>query len=375
MALADEFNGIIRPRVAFFQEDIAAARAPGASAVANYATPSSTPAAYTFTPNATQLPTFAYWANLLDPTNAAIYNNAIVYQANTPWSSPFSDNNGDKLNKTLNGTPNDGMEAAFNAYLNEYLEIYPGDIDEAQPFPTGFATLDAALWQPELKSWHDYYKDQRALSPRSTEAPAGLSVTYLDNTTRFAVSWYAMYGANAYSLQRKTIGTTPAQDWTSVSGCDPASTSCTVTVPMGTTQYAFRVQGQNTISGNQSGWANAAIFLSESGNDGYVIKSGSSFSAVPSGPQPGIKAGEGTGTPLPHWRGILSFNTGALSSVATSIVGARLRLHQSTSGVNFSPTNPCMVDVDKGSFGGSATLVGTDYNASDCIRRPLPSTS
>ncbi len=134
VALADEFNGIIRPRIAFFQEDLAAARAPNASAVPNYATPSSTPAAYTFTPNATQLPTFAYWANLGDPTNAAIYNNAIVYQANTPWSSPFGSSGGEKLNKTLNGTPNDGMEGAFNAYLNEYLEIYPGDIDEAQPF-------------------------------------------------------------------------------------------------------------------------------------------------------------------------------------------------------------------------------------------------
>ena len=165
VALADEFNGIIRPRVAFFQENIAAARAPAASAEPNYVTPSSMPAAYTFTPNATQLPTFAYWAGLGDPYNVSIYNNAIVYQANTPWSSPFS--GADKLGKTLNGTPNDGMEAAFNAYLNEYLEIYPGDIDEAQPFPTGSATLDAVLWQSELKSWHDYYKDQRALSLRA----------------------------------------------------------------------------------------------------------------------------------------------------------------------------------------------------------------
>ncbi len=365
VALADEFNGVVRPRVAFFQEDLAAARAPNASAVPNYVTPNAIPAAYTFTPNSTQLPTFAYWANLGDPTNAAIYNNAIVYQANTPWSSALASTGGVKLNKTLNGTPNDGMEGVYNAYLSEYLEIYPGDIDEAQP-PSGSVTQDAVLWRSELQSWHDYYRDQRALSPRSMEAPAGLTITYQDST-HFLVSWYAMYGANSYTVQSKGIGMSPAQEWAPVAACDPASTSCSVAVPVGTTQYSFRVQGKNTLASpvTTSGWANAAIFLSEGLNDGYLVKTGNNnYSAVPSGPEPGIKAGEGTGMPLPHWRGILSFNTGSLSSTATTVLGAKLRLHQTTPGITFA-SKTCMVDVQRGSFGGNAGLDGSDYTASD----------
>ncbi len=139
-------------------------------------------------------------------------------------------------------------------------------------------------------------------------------------------------------------------------------------MPSGTRQYSFRVQGKNTATNNVSGWANAAIFLSEAVNDGYVVKTGTSnYSAVPNANPPGIRAGEGTGTGMPHWRGILSFNTGALSSVTTSVVGARLRLHQSTAGNNFSSTNLCMVDVKNGSFGGNAALVGTDYTATATI--------
>jgi len=173
-----------------------------------------------------------------------------------------------------------------------------------------------------------------------------------------------MYGADSYSLQARTVGTAPAPDWTDVS-CIPSSTSCSVTVPMGTTQYSFRVMGKNSVTGTQSAWANAAIFLSEAINDGYVIKTGTNYSAKPNDTPPGIRAGEGSGMPLPHWRGILSFNTGALSSVATAVLGAKLRLHQATSGSNFSPANPCVVDVKKGSFGGNAGLAGTDYYQSD----------
>ena len=52
-------------------------------------------------------------------------------------------------------------------------QVYLPDVDHAKP-SSGSATLDAALWEGELNSWHDYFRDRRLLAP--IEPPAGLSV-------------------------------------------------------------------------------------------------------------------------------------------------------------------------------------------------------
>lgn len=161
--LANEFNGTTRPRVHFFQEDLAAARASAAPDYIPYISPPNK-TAYSSTPNHCQLPSFSFACGLttddcdplsICPPTDLEYNNGITFQANTPWSGPFAA--GDKVSKTLNGTPNDGMEAAFNSYLNEYLEVYQADLDHAQP-PAGTpAPWDAAKWAAGLQSWKDYF--------------------------------------------------------------------------------------------------------------------------------------------------------------------------------------------------------------------------
>jgi hypothetical protein len=354
-----EFNGRTRPRVHFFQEDLAATRASAAADYIPYVPPPNT-TPYSFTPNHCQLPAFAYnCGNDVDVCNPLIlctatdqeYNNGIVYQANTPWSGPSGD--GDKVTKTINGNPNDGLEAAFNAYLNEYLEVYKGDADHAKA-PAGMpAAWDSARWAAGLQSWKDYSDHLRSLAP--VEGPAGLTVAR-DSATSNAVSWYAPYGAASYTLQRRSLS--PLGDWTDVTGCDPASTSCTDTTSTGS-QYAYRVQASNGDGTILSPWSRVAVFVSEGSYDGYVIGAGATHTPVSNGDQPGIQAGQGTSTDL---IGFVSFNTASLGQAAT-ILDAKLRLKQSTSNDAFDSLGTCMVDIRTGDFSSSAVLEGADFTA------------
>ena len=280
--LADEFNGVRRPRVSFYQEDLAATRGqlvasamqptvpPTSSFVPNYITPANT-TAYSYTPTICGMPTFAYFCS--NPCNNLTcggvidsYRNGISFQANTPWVNPFEDANGQKLFKTLNGSPNDAMEGAFNGYFSQLLEIYEQDIDQAQPPSGAAATWDAALWKSELKSWHDYAQYLRNLAP--IEAPAGLTVVRT-NANDNLVSWYAVYGATSYTLQRLAL-TNPPGSWTNAGGCDPTLTSCRDTASTGT-EYGYRVQA---VGPHTSPWSYVGVFLSESTGtsnyDGYV---------------------------------------------------------------------------------------------------------
>jgi hypothetical protein len=91
-----------------------------------------------------------------------------------------------------------------------------------------------------------------------------------------------------------------------------------------------------------------------------------------------INGGTGAGFPscLPHslrpkpttipststTKGFVSFHTGDLGSSAT-VLDAKLRLYQATSGSNLTPSTPCDVDIIKGSFNGHAALEGQDYTA------------
>jgi hypothetical protein len=356
VSLFDEFNGVKRPRVSFFQENLAATRTsvPGAnpavvaSNAPNYITPPVT-SAYTFTPVLSFLPSFEYYDPV--PTNDE-YNNGIVFQANAAWSNPLMATGGLKLIKTINGSPNDAMEAAFNAYHSQYLEVYLADIDQAQPTGSNPLTLDAVLWAGELKSWKEYTDALNNLAP--IEGPAGLTVTRASATSN-TVNWYPVYGATSYTLQRKIFG---FNNWTTVSCSDPTATHCLDTGSTGSA-YAYRVQATNVTN---SLWSYVAVFLSESTYDGYVTHSGLSYNPFNNVSQPGILAGENTFTQLTHERGFVSFNTSLLTLSAT-ILDAKLRLNQATSGANFALLGPCMVDVKQGSFNNNPVLEGLDYSA------------
>ncbi|MBA3831934.1 MAG: fibronectin type III domain-containing protein [Chthoniobacterales bacterium] len=344
--LRDRYNGVVKPKVHFFLEDLAASRASAAPDFIPYTNPPSTKA-YTLFPMSPQVPSFAYYPA---PDNLQ-YQNGITFQANTPWSAPVAD--GDKVDKTLNGTPNDGLEAAFNAYLCEYLEVYREDLDHAKP-PTGTpAAWDAAKWAAGLQSWHDYTASLRSLAP--TESPAGLTVARTSSTNN-SVNWYAPYGATSYTLQRRSLS--PLGDWTNVTGCDPLSTTCTDTASTGS-QYAYRVQAANAARTILSPWAQVAVFLSEGTNDGYVSATGQTYTAFANVAGPGIQAGQGAGTDL---SGFLSFNTSSLGSAAT-ILDVNLRLKQYSSNEGFDSLGPCIADIQTGDFHDKEKLEGADFDA------------
>ena len=365
VSVFDEFNGIRRPRVSFFQENLAATRTSvptasppvSASNVPNYFTPPSA-LAYGFSPLPDFLPSFTYYTG---PTNDQ-YNNGVAFQANVPWTNPFMNDEGLKLIRTINGSPNDAMEGAFNAYLSQYLEVYPPDIDHAKPYPSGLPTLDAVLWEGQLKSWRDYAYSRRSLAP--IEGPAGLTVvrnSSIDNT----VSWFAVYGADTYSVEKRPLGGL-GTNWQPVNGCTGiAGISCPDTTTNGSA-YAYRVKGTNSTSMKDSNWSYVAMFLSESTNDGVTSRSGtpSTYGATNNLTQPGIRAGEPSVIPLAHYQGIVSFNTGVLGSTAIPL-SAKFRLKQWTLGTYFGPTQlgDCLVDIKKGSFNGNAVLEGADYTA------------
>jgi hypothetical protein len=357
--LTNEFNGTRRPRVHFFQEDLGAARASAAPDYIPYIPPPNT-TAYSFTPNHCQLPSFAftcggniaacYPLSICPPTDSE-YNNGITFQASVPWSSPFAD--GAEVTKTLNGTPNDGLEAAFNSYLNEYLEVYRGDLDHAQP-PAGTPPpWDAGKWKAGLQSWKDYFDHLRGSTP--LDAPAGVTVAR-ESATSNTVSWYGVYRATCYTLQRKSLS--PPGSWSNVSGCDPASTTCTDTASTGS-RYAYRVQASNADGTLLSPWAQVAVFVSEGSYDGYVTASSGTRTPVPNAAQPGIQAGQGSNSDV---SGLVSFDTSILSSGVT-VVEAKLRLNQYTSNAGFDALGPCIVDIRKGRFNDNAALEAADFDA------------
>ena len=100
---------------------------------------------------------------------------------------------------------------------------------------------------------------------RSIRGPAGLMVVR-NSQYNNVISWHSVPGATSYILQHRSLY--PATLWADVPGCDPESTTCT-DITATTSAYAYRVQASNGI--NSTDWSNIAVFLSEPGNDGYVI--------------------------------------------------------------------------------------------------------
>jgi hypothetical protein len=350
--LANEFNGIVRPRVSFFQEDLASNRPSAVPDFIPYTNPPST-LAYMLFPDIGQLPSFEFYC---DETGCnyspATYNNGITYQANTEWSAPLT--NIDKTTKTLNSTPNDALEGSFNSFFNQYLELYPGDLAHADTDidPTDQPT-DAQRWQDGLQSWKDY-TDHLRNEVLQLEAPAGLTVVR-EAANHSTISWFPVYSPTnsvSYTLQRRSYVNGTWTNWSPIGGiCLPAASQCVDTTDTSAgTPYAYRVQAYNGVN-PASDFSQVDVFLSEATYDGYVK---SNFQ-VGSGTQPGIRAGRSQGLEL---RGILSFNISALGN-ATALA-ARLNLKQTTP--DEFVLGSCLVDSKKGTFGALA-LQGTDFSA------------
>jgi hypothetical protein len=121
-AILSEFNGVIRPRIGFWMENLSASRtAPGADPV-------------------TGRPTTTFGAPLyLSQTNAWV-----GFQALTSWLNPFNNFNA----QVTNATPFDGMQYASDTYGTTYFEIYVGDIDNAG-YRGDFQKWRARLFPPD----------------------------------------------------------------------------------------------------------------------------------------------------------------------------------------------------------------------------------
>lgn len=121
-AILSEFNGVSRPRIGFWMENLSASRtAPGVEPV-------------TGRPNTTfGVPLF------LSQTNAWV-----GFQALTSWLKPF--NNFDA--QVTNATPFDGMQYANDTYGTTYFEIYVGDLDNVG-YRADFQKWRARLFPPE----------------------------------------------------------------------------------------------------------------------------------------------------------------------------------------------------------------------------------
>jgi dienelactone hydrolase len=138
--LLTEFNGITRPRIGFFMENLAAKRTG----------PNLDP--YSATP-------VTGFASQLFAGRDAAWNG---FQMLGSWSRPFNDGH---VTNTLYGTPNDAMEFAFNTYRAEYYEVYVGDIDNA-------------AFQPAFQRWHDFYATAATTNPASDEDGDGLPLAW-----------------------------------------------------------------------------------------------------------------------------------------------------------------------------------------------------
>lgn len=117
--ILSEFDGVARPRVGFFMENLAARRE------------GPYPGPFVATP-------VTGFASALFASRDATWS---AFQMLGSWARPFNDAH---VLNTRNGAPADAMEWAFDTYRCEYHEVYAPDVDEP-----GF--------QPALKAWHDFF--------------------------------------------------------------------------------------------------------------------------------------------------------------------------------------------------------------------------
>jgi hypothetical protein len=202
--LAAEFNGVVRPRIGFFVESLAAWRVG----------PDIDP--FTGTP-----PVSATLAVL----NAAQNDAWTGFQMLGNWTRPFNDNH---VGNTLNGTPADALEYAYNTCSGRYFEVYGTD-------------LTNAAFQPMLQSWHDFLT-----AIAVPDVPANLTATPVA-AAQVDLSWNSVPVAAAYELQRQTDGGAFAEVY-----AGPLASFTDTDVTQGHT-YGYRVRSATSYA--SSDWS------------------------------------------------------------------------------------------------------------------------
>ncbi len=111
-------NDVLRKRIGFWMENLAANRTAAESTIWN------------------GLPNTSFSAPLFLSQNSG----HVGYQMLGSWSKPFSSAH---VDNNLNGSPEDGFDHGFNTFQTRYFEIYQADVD--------FSAM-----QPEFQRWHDF---------------------------------------------------------------------------------------------------------------------------------------------------------------------------------------------------------------------------
>ena len=174
-----EFNGVTRPRVGFWMENLAASRpAPNTDPV-------------------TGRPTTTFGA----PLYLSQTNTWVGFQALTSWLQPFNNFN----SQVTNATPADGMKFASDTFGCAYFELYVSDIDRLA-WRADFEQWRARLFPPEQFT---------ATSPGGNlqlQWPSWIGGVYQVEASGNLVSWQTnsppLLASNSVTIWTKT--TTPA---------------------------------------------------------------------------------------------------------------------------------------------------------------------
>lgn len=329
-ALVGEFNGIERPHIGFWLDDLAATRATvGLDYVALDGSGNPSPA---YTP----APASSGVGSVLAESENAEWTG---FQDLGIWRTPF---NIGQLQKLLNSSPNDGFEGGYNVYRSLYAEVYLSDVQPPDPTPP--------LWTLGLQSWHDYMAYRAPLIP--VQAPAGVAVSP-NSTSSNHISWYPVDNAVTYTVKRVQLYPSGGidQQFTPTS-----NTYYDDTVTSGN-QYAYQVE-TNGSNGNSSYSPFVTTFLSTALYDGYVSQNNANNTNNTS---TGIRAGQATATN--QVKGVVSFDDSTLPTGAT-ILSALLREKQGTDDSGFAALGPCFVEIKDGAFyNNDINLTKDDFGA------------
>ncbi len=124
-AILAQHNGVTKPRVGFWMENLAANRAAAED------------------PAWSGLPNTSFAGALFESQGEAFSG----FQMLSSWGRPF---NSAHVDNDLNGSPEDGMDYAFNTFQSRYFEVYQFDVD--------FDKFDA-----EFQRWHDFLDEWAGL--------------------------------------------------------------------------------------------------------------------------------------------------------------------------------------------------------------------
>ena len=168
-----QHDGINRPRVGFWMENLAANR----------------PAAET--DPWTGMPNLTYTAPLYLSQNATF----VGYQVLGSWARPF---NSAHVNNNLNGTPEDGMDYGFNDFQCRYFEHYQADVDFV-----GYAA--------EFQRWHDFLNALPARpnsSGQSGTIAVNLSARGPVTESEPLIAGFVLAGTGTHTLLVRAVGPT-----------------------------------------------------------------------------------------------------------------------------------------------------------------------